>query len=229
MIKMEELQNIYSLPAENDPRYAEKKAMLLWYYDVWLVALAGLDMFGDHERCYKRATKASSIRYNGNLIPLVTIEAEAFGLLMLQNCYPKWQHIVPMKAKHGSNWAVPKLNKNTPETKKYHATLWSDPKAGKDQGGGWDPVAYESFKGHIQAVQKMRQLDKKNKHAIHEMCLKFVRAKHNVTDVEYVPKSSRKRKRAKNVNLAPMVNLDLEAFEVEDDFSVGSETSSGEK
>ena len=100
--------------------------------------------------------------------------------------------------------------------------------SGKDQGGGWDPQAYDSFKEHIKAVQEMRSLDKKNRHAIHEMCLEFVRAKHNVTDTEFVPKASRKRKRggAKKVALAPVVNL--EDFEVEDDFSVGSEISSGE-
>ena len=228
MPKMEDLQNVYSLPPEDHPTYAEKKAILLWYYDSWLVALAGLEMFGTQERCYKRATKASSVRYNGNLIPLVTVEAEAFGLLMLQNCYPKWQHVVPMKAKHGLNWPVPKQKKATPETKKYHTTLWSDPKSGKDQGGGWDPLAYDAFKEHIKAVQEMRKADKKNQHAIHEMCLEFVRAKHNVTDTEFVPKASRKRKRggAKKVALAPVVNL--EDFEVEDDFSVGSEISSGE-
>ena len=88
MPKLEELQNVYTLPPEDHPTYAEKKAILLWYYDSWLVALAGLDMFGEQERCYKRATKPSSIRYNGKLIPLVTIETEAFSLLMLQNCYP---------------------------------------------------------------------------------------------------------------------------------------------
>ena len=101
--------------------------------------------------------------------------------------------------------------------------------SGKDQGGGWDPQAYDSFKEHIKAVQEMRSLDKKNRHSsIHEMCLEFVRAKkHNVTDTEFVPKASRKRKRgAKKVALAPVVNL--KDFEVEDDFSVGSETSSGE-
>ena len=112
---LEELQNVYSLPTEDDPTYVEKKAILLRYYDSQLVALAGLDMFGDHERCYKHATKPSSIRYNGNLIPLVTIEAEAFSWLMLEKCYPKWKHIVSMKAQHGSSWAVPKLGKATPE------------------------------------------------------------------------------------------------------------------
>ena len=132
-----------------------------------------------------------------------------------------------MKAEHGPRWAVPKLGKATPETKKYHTTLWSDPKSGKDQGGGWDPLAYDSFKEHIKAVQEMCSLDKKNRHSIHDMCLEFVRAKHNVTDTEFVPKTSRKRKHgAKKVALAPVVNL--EDFEVEDDFSVGSEISSGE-
>ena len=74
----------------------------------------------------------------------------------------------------------------------------------------------------------MRNLDKKDRHSIHEMCLEFVRAKHNVTETEFVPKASRKHKRANKAKVAlePLVNL--EDFEAEDDFSIGSEISSGE-
>lgn len=186
------------------------------------MAIAGNDVW-KNERVLSRATKTVTVA--GEKWPLVTIQAEAFGWLMIQNCYPKWQHTVPRIAK---NQIIPPLKKDSIETHKFHATVWSDAKKGKDQGGGWDQAAYPVYADYLKTIEAMRKQDAKNKHAIHEMALQLVRAEHGMTDNDFVPsKGSKKRKREPKQELAPM-DSNFELPDVEDHFSVHSEDTSGE-
>ena len=68
--------------------YKEKLALLLWYVDVYLPAVAG-DNYGCHRRQYKMAIERIEIR--GKQRVLVESMIEAYGWLLLDNCYSKWK------------------------------------------------------------------------------------------------------------------------------------------
>ena len=218
------MKNVHDLPPDTDAKYEEKKAILLWYYDVYLPAAAGKEAYGPTVRYYKRSTKACKV--GGIRMPIIPLEVEAFGLLVFQNCFPKWQHMCPMEAKD-SSWKVTKLDKNDKANAKYFVTEWTDGKTGQIQGGGWTQEGYNAFSDLISHVDKGRAADKANKWAVHELALELMRNEHGITDTS---PPSKKRKRSGKVVLEDFKpGPKFIKPEVEDAYSVGSEDSSGEQ
>ena len=211
--KLEDLTDVYNIPDKTDSAYQGKIDVLLWYVDIYLVAVAGLALYGKVDRCYKIMSQAADLQNKKLKVPMVPVEAEAFGWLVFKNCEEKWQVIVPKKAKN-ARWSIPKFSKNDSSTHQYHNTKWTDPKTGKDQGGGWDTSAYP-VSSYIQTVQKIREDDKKNGFPVQKMCLAMICDKHGITD-EQRPKK-RRRRVDKKPKLAPAQEMNF-VLQVKDEF-----------
>ena len=225
MPTLQDLLTVCDLPAEDTPNYQEKVDILVWYFDHYLVAAAGNCAYGKETRWYKHATK--TIKVEGKNQSVVLWQAEAFGLLVFENCLEKWSHICPQKAKD-PNWNVPKSNKKDARTLKYHATKWTDGKTGQQQGGGWKQGAYDQYAVYQKHIVAVRKKDRENQWASYNLALELMRNKHGVTAAEAPVARKNKRKRQEPGPLAPRgAHLELDD-DVEDAYSVGSETSSGE-
>ena len=102
---------MYNIPDKTDPTYQGKIEVLLWYADIYLLAAAGLTLYGKYNCCYKMMSEAVDLPNKKHRVPMVPVEAEAFGWLMFENCQEKWKVIVPMKAKN-PRWSIPQFSKD---------------------------------------------------------------------------------------------------------------------
>ena len=233
---IEEMDTVYDLPEDKDSDvYKEKLKVLTWYCDVYLEAAAGKEFYGPGKRFYFRATATTKLEdVSGKTtrqVKVVPLQSEALGRVMFHNCISKWENICPMKAVHGKDWPIPKRtkdNKNDLEIKKYHETKYSNPDAGQVKGGGWSDAGLEKYDECRADIKKIRDQDKKDKHALHNMCLALIRDKHGITADTPAPKKRRK----KNPQVGPrkkkyVPKVVEDDFEDEDDFSTHSEGSAG--
>lgn len=228
---LKDLESIFDLTQEelSAPAHHPKNLMLIWFFDEWLPACCGNDAFyGPTTRYYNRATKGflvGSVRAQ-----YVSAEDEAMGRIILENCEPKWKLIIPEKAKD-SQWKLPPYKKDDKRTHKWHETKWSRSDSGAKQHGGWAREAVTRFQKQVKAVLDFRKADRKEggydsgqpKHFWYDHGLKLMREKHQITDLVY--QVTRKRK-AKNIIAPRKLDYKVE-LEVDDEFSVGSETSAG--
>lgn len=118
----------------------------LWYVDVWLPAVADYTCYNPDIRWYQKMYEPITVK--GDQYAAVSIQSESFGWLLYENCYEKWLHIVPQKAKD-RKWKAPKYNKDDEDTHKYHLCKWSDCRTGQVKGGGWKPGAYTQFNKNL--------------------------------------------------------------------------------
>ena len=147
--------------------------------------------------------------------PMLTVSCEAFGLVLVRNCWDKWVEIVPQKAKD-HNWPIPKWNKDDKDTHKYYKTLWSDGRNGQKKGQGWSPEGYEALNQEMDKLTKFRAEQKKEKFAKYLAVLKLVRTTNEVPDGEKDPPAKgKKRKRAAE---APPVYAKIRIEEEDDDW-----------
>ncbi len=213
MPKLEDFTDVYNIPDKKDPAYRGKIDVLVWYIDNYVVACAGLNLCNTHTRRYQMMSDPVTLP-NDKKVPMVPVEAEAFGWLMFQNCEAKWSKIVPLKITD-PNFKIPPFSKDDTSTHQYHDTKWTDAKTGKDQGGGWDTSAYPVFASYIKTIQAIREADKKKGFPVQKMCLELIQEKYGITAEAERPK---KRKRGgKKPKLAPV----FEAFnlQVKDEFA----------
>ncbi len=212
------------LPEDKESdEYKAKAKLLTWYFDSWLPACAGIQHYGPHRRCYYRATKAVK---DGNpkhpKVAYVPLHSEALGVVMMMNCAPKWEHVIPKKAAN-RDWSVPAYSKKDKSTWKYNETLWSDNKSGKVVAGGWKEAAIKEFNAQLNSLKDFRDKDKANGHKFYKSGLDLLKKKHGVTEDEppAVGKRSRKRKAGALEGCATPAITEVD--EIEDDFSVHSE------
>ena len=205
-----ELLNAWTLPDRNDATYDTKVEFLLWYVDVFLQAAAGHDMFGPNIRRYKTVTEMVPV--NGKRKPNVSASSEAFGILMLENCTPKWGHVIPKRIANG-NWKVPQYKKDDESTHPYHNTVFSDRNAGQVTGGGWSGRGFEKLNEYQVHILAQRKADKKKKFAMAKFALHLIRDNYKITATEH----TNKRKRRGNQGRKAPVNI-VFIDEVEEDY-----------
>ncbi len=215
MPTLEDFTDVYNIPKKTDPAYQGKIDVLFWYIDTYLVACAGLYLCSAYNRRYMKMSEAVVLP-NGDRVPVVPVEAEAFGWLMLQNCQAKWGTIVPLKVTD-PNFKIPPYSKDNISTHQYHDTKWTDAKTGKDQGGGWDTSAYPVFGSYIKTIQAIREADKKKGYPMQKMCLALIQEKHGVTAEDERPKK-RRRGGKKKPKLAPAFDTTFN-LQVKDEFA----------
>jgi hypothetical protein len=219
MPTIEEFKDVYILPDETDATYDKKRRLLTWYANDWLVKCAGYEHYGPTVRPFKLAV--SSKKLDGIRVPIVAMESEAFGRLMFENCRDKWIHIVPEKIKN-DKWEIPSFDKKDKTTHKYHHTKYSDKNARQVKGAGWSPQAFDDLSQYITDVKAFRKEDRGNGNAIHKLCKDLIREEMKVTDDKFTLtwKRGGKAKPAR-----PKYN---DVAELSDEYSLGSEDSSGE-
>ena len=190
MPTVEELDNVYTLPAPGHTTYAAKRELLLWYVDHLLPHAVGLDHYGPTIRQYKMPI--AQVMINGKRKPFVTVKSEAFGRVMFANCRPKWMIIIPLKLQD-EDWVIPAYSKDDNSTHPYHNTEWSNSRSGQVKGGGWEPGAYVASNKYIESIKGFRKEDHGKKWIMNKMILKGIRTEHKVTAKDH----SKKRKRGK--------------------------------
>ena len=109
------MRDVYYLPEVTDPDDEEQvKALekaekdLLWYTDTWLANIVSIADFGTLVRPYFTAADCK-INKDGTPTkdPHITIQSEAWGLVLLANCYDKWTAIFEWKDTNGWKTALP--------------------------------------------------------------------------------------------------------------------------
>lgn len=195
----------------DDPNFKYKTEFLLFWADHYLPAAAGFDFFGPNIRRYHHPFEMRTV--DGKKKPLVSVGSEAFGILLLENCTDKWNHIVPNKV-NDHDWKVPLYKQKDETTHKYHKTKYSDKHAGQVAGGGWSSSAFTRLNELQQAVLKSRKVDAKAGYPVAKLSLQLIRDTYKVSSLDH----STKRKRRK-ANPAPCKAVDVvEIEEIEDDY-----------
>jgi hypothetical protein len=191
---VEELEDVWTLPAETDDNYQYKKELLLWYCDEYLPMAAGHDNFGPSIRNYKMLVDKRTVAGEDRIC--VTIPSEAFGWVVMANCRSKWLAVLELR-KHNSDAKIPAYDDQDPNTAIYHTTLWSDSKSGQIKGGGWDPEAYKRFNKYMTNIHHFRTEDQKAEWKMHLFAKDLVRELHGITAVAKTSKRKRQNKEAK--------------------------------
>ena len=222
IVTVDLIKEVYNLPAETSVEYKRKAEFLLWYMDCFLPAAAG-SSWGPLKRPYYLPTKKFEL-YGKDRI-LVETATEAFGWLIVQNCFDKWKMNFPLQ-KNDPDWKVPKYSKDDESTHPFHKTKFTEPTGG--QGVGWKPEARVEFTNHKKAIMHFRVQDAKKGWKVLNLCKELIRQKHHITAPLPTPKG-RKRKRAERAkaSLAPESYLDMDDNS-DQDFSVHSEGSAGD-
>ena len=220
---IEQMKDVYNLPDETHQDYEDKKKFLLWYLDKYLPAAAGEASYGKTVRLYSMAIDRKEIR--GKQRVLVESASEAFGWLLLENCYEKWSNICNKK-KENPGWKVPKNKKNDPSTHPYNKCKWTDSSAG--QGGGWAPGARLAFEENKEIIKTLRKKDHAENWKLHKFCLQLLREEHGVTEDAPLPPGAKKCKRP--ATKKGSTEDDFKEMDNDSDsaYSVHSEISAGE-
>ena len=172
--------------ALEEPKNAFFKHLMVWYYDKWLPIVAGKEWWGRDIRYYKRPI--DNVDVNGVSKVAVTVTSEAFGLLVLENCWSKWRAIIAWHEKHPG---VP-VPTSKPQNEPFQAK-WSLSRNGQVQFGGWHPDAFEAFDKYITEVEFMRDTDKASNYGCMDLARKYMRAARDIKE-DSPGKKSRSRK-----------------------------------
>jgi len=198
------------------PENENAKKVLLWYLDRWLPIVHGTEYWDDKYRHYKLQTDEIAFR-DGVSRELCTVESEAFGLLVYDNCRNKWQNIFDLKKENegmflneicvngGISFCVLTLFcfycytgavvPRTGNAAKDYEAKWTLTKEGQRRYGGWKPEAFDFFNELQQTLEALRQADAKNDKTWQKYCLNIVRDLHKKApdDTEYNKKNSSKK------------------------------------
>ena len=164
--------------------------MLTWYHDVWLNKASVYAKYGNTVRFYEPCNvKNREGRYH------ITIQTEAFAELVRNNCEDKWNAVFKLRRNDDkrNKTAIPKFNKNKPETHVYHTTKWTDPKSGPKKGGGWKGNWATVWRTTVINFKDFRTEQRKVNNLFYVLGLKLVRQTNDVAHESY--EASRKRKR----------------------------------
>ena len=189
----------YTIPDSGASDAKLRVDFLVWYWCNFLPAAAGVEFLPKDLVNYRLPIQPLKMvpGYEKTKIkgPMLTVSCEAFGLVLVRNCWDKWTKIVPQKAVD-DKWPIPKWNKDDKTTHDYHKTLWSDGRNGQKKAQGWSPEGYEALNQEMDKLLKFRDADMKAGWARHKAVLKLVRATNQIPDGEKEPPvKGRKRKR----------------------------------
>lgn len=187
-------EKVYEAISDLDTDMEVKGEFRLWYFEEWLPKAAGYQFYGPNIRYYKSPVAGIKIGNLPRKQSCVSQESEAFAILVIKNCYDKWEAICPKKIQD-PDWEIPNWDKDDTDTHPYHKTLWSDGKTGQVKGGGWAPEAYDALSQILGKIKAFRKADKANGWKVHNEMLELLRSSKGIT--EAVPSNKRKRSTAK--------------------------------
>ena len=188
---LEWIKNPYEVAGGNGAEAKKRNWFVNWYWMEFLPAAACATEFPTEFRLYNLPVQPL-----GKHKMAVTKESEAFGAIVVENCYSKWQHIVPEKVKDNS-WKCQDYDKHDSTTHKWHNTRWSDGRNGQVKGQGWSNEAYDELNAAIRRVKAFRKQDKANKWAGLQACLQVVKAANDIPlDADGPAKKKRKKSKS---------------------------------
>ena len=186
---MEQIMDPYKVKPGRDVGVDEDNYFLNWFWMHWLPAAGGKQFFNADHKLYKMHVQP----IDGETKACISKESEAFGILVCQNCYKKWEAIIPEKHRN-PDFEPPKYNKDDKTTHKYYSTLWTVATNGQKEGEGWGPEAYPRLSELIREVKKFRSADKKTGFQRLRACLAYVQSQNGI-DVGASEPSKKKRKK----------------------------------
>lgn len=160
------------------------KFTVLWFYDKFLPAIAGVKNFTPQERFYQRF---GDVNEEGKVI--MTVTNEAFGILLLDNFHSRWTAQLKWKVQYGKKAKYPEGDNMPAEFK----SKWSDPASGQKQFGGWLRAGLKHFARLLNVTKKLRELDAEVG-CLQTFVFEEVRKTHGITGDSYTPNKKGKRK-----------------------------------
>ena len=158
--------------------------LLIWYWEEWLPAVAGVEFWGVNTRLEK--LPVDKILLGEKKIVLINGATEGFGLLQYENSRDRWLQTFEWKD-HNKGKRPPQYNRKKPETHIFKSK-WSDDQQGK--GSGWANEAYEVFVRRQNEIKAFRAEEAKNGNPRMKFARKLVCEKNNV-GVDATPKPRR--------------------------------------
>ena len=160
-----------------DLAYLKKKEKLLAWHASECVSMAvGVESWGHTQKCNKLITDKEVLQEDTSGKPkvLVTVTGEAFGQVMFKNCRTKWIAVWEYKKINGKKATPPKYDKDDESTHKYDS-LWSNPRNGQVEGGGWHNEGLEYLNARMHAIAGVREADKANGYAKMQLARSLIR------------------------------------------------------
>ena len=140
-------------------QYEWRKEISIWKYEKFLPALVPDKLFGTLV-LFKLPGETVDLGagvLGQELAKCVCVPAmsEAFGYLMYENCFQRWQNLHKYTQEH-PNQKTPTYNKNQPWTEQFKAK-WSDFQSGKGKKvSQWDPEALQVLEDLLVDVEAWR-------------------------------------------------------------------------
>ena len=146
--------------------FNKKMKLLTWCATDYLSMAVGVETWGLTQKCTKLLTDKVKLEddNSGKEKVLVTVTSEAFGQVMFKNCRKKWLAVWKYKKAHGAKAKVPKYDKDDITTHDYEG-LWSNPRSGQVEGGGWNMDGLQCLMDRMQAISAVRAADQENGYA----------------------------------------------------------------
>ena len=86
----------YTIPEESDPNKKLREDFAVWHWCTFLPAAAGVDFYPKDLVFYRMPIQPLTMvpGYEDSQMKgcMVTVSCEAFGLVLVQNCWDKWTH-----------------------------------------------------------------------------------------------------------------------------------------
>lgn len=160
---LEEAQAQYKADLEV---FKSKEKILTWYATDYLSMAVGVESWGNPQKCTSLMTDLAMVQedVSGKEKVLVPVTSEAFGQVMYKNCRRKWIAVWNYRKTHGPKAKIPKYSKEDQSTHKFEG-LWSNPRSGQVEGGGWNSDGLEYLMARMEAIKDVREADKVNDYA----------------------------------------------------------------
>ena len=102
MPTLQEIKNVFDIPADDGPAKARAILILRWYATHWLTACCTIQWFGTTVKPFFLATECPPKKDGSgpSNLPYVTVQSEAFGLTVFENCIRKWPNCYKWKDDH---------------------------------------------------------------------------------------------------------------------------------
>ena len=218
---IEEVLALRNMLTPSQPGYEKQMKLLVWYFDTFLAKLVGDERWGADKRYHALAVSSSKEDIYGKKRTLVTAQSEAWGLMMLTNCGPKWKAYWAKKDEDPS-WKLPPFKKLDVATHIYYKCKYSDAFAG--QKSGWDVKVFKLLDDYSKKIQAFRNEDSKNQWAYFKAVKTILRKTHGISETVPIPvNSNKKRKHAATTLEVDFIESDVES----EDYSVASEGPEG--
>ncbi len=187
-------------------RTTTDEALFEWYWDVLLVKVVGVPIWGKNYCYYAKISEAKM----PSGVARITESTEAMAVLFVENNYQKWFRQFQWLEDHADdhdNKHLPKWSKNaSQEVKDLHESKYSRMDGGQQLYGGWSPEAFKRLREIEDEVIEARQ--QKRGAIMEEKIYNILRANNKITahSSEAMAKAKKRKRPVTPENMAPKVD-----------------------